>query len=100
MFEVDRKIDVEWAGNATEAAPVRIIVETDDRPGLLAQITQILSNEKANIKSLEARTNIGISGEGADIEMTIDIRDKKQLEKISGAIRRTSGVRDVKRLFN
>jgi guanosine-3',5'-bis(diphosphate) 3'-pyrophosphohydrolase len=100
MFEVDRKIDVEWAGNATEAAPVRIIVETDDRPGLLAQITQILSNEKANIKSLEARTNIGVSGEGADIEMTIDIRDKKQLEKISGAIRRTSGVRDVKRLFN
>jgi len=100
MFEVDRKIDVEWAGNATEAAPVHIIVETDDRPGLLAQITQILSNEKANIKSLEARTNIGVSGEGADIEMTIDIRDKKQLEKISGAIRRISGVRDVKRLFN
>jgi GTP diphosphokinase / guanosine-3',5'-bis(diphosphate) 3'-diphosphatase len=100
MFDVDRKIDVEWAGNASEAAPVRMIVETDDRPGLLAQITNILSNEKANIRSLEARTNVGVSGEGADIEMTIDIRDKKQLEKISGAIRRTSGVRDVKRLFN
>jgi GTP pyrophosphokinase len=100
MYEVDRKIDVEWAGNATEAAPVRLIVQTDDRPGLLAQITQILSTEKANIRSLEARTNIGISGEGADIEMTIDIRDKKQLEKVSGAIRRTSGVRDVKRSFN
>jgi GTP diphosphokinase / guanosine-3',5'-bis(diphosphate) 3'-diphosphatase len=100
MFEVDRKIDVEWAGNATEAAPVRLIVQTDDRPGLLAQITVILSNEKANIRSLEARTNIGDAGEGADIEMTIDIRDKKQLERVFGAIRRTSGVRDVKRLFN
>jgi GTP pyrophosphokinase len=100
MFEVDRKIDVEWAGNATEAAPVRLIVQTDDRPGLLAQITLILSNEKANIRSLEARTNIGDAGEGADIEMTIDIRDKKQLEKVFGAIRRTSGVRDVKRLFH
>jgi GTP pyrophosphokinase len=100
MFEVDRKIDVEWAGNATEEAPVRLIVQTDDRPGLLAQITLILSNEKANIRSLEARTNIGVSGEGADIEMTVDIRDKKQLEKVTGAIRRTSGVRDVKRLFS
>jgi GTP pyrophosphokinase len=100
LFEVDRKIDVEWAGNATEAAPVRLIVQTDDRPGLLAQITSILSNEKANIRSLEARTNIGEAGEGADIEMTIDIRDKKQLEKVFGAIRRTSGVRDVKRLFH
>jgi GTP pyrophosphokinase len=59
-----------------------------------------LSNEKANIRSLEARTNIGEAGEGADIEMTIDIRDKKQLEKVFGAIRRTSGVRDVKRLFH
>jgi GTP diphosphokinase / guanosine-3',5'-bis(diphosphate) 3'-diphosphatase len=100
MFEVDRRIDVEWAGNASEAAPVRLIIQTDDRPGLLAQITLILSNEKANIRSLEARTNIGDAGEGADIEMTIDIRDKKQLEKVFGAIRRTSGVRDVKRLFN
>jgi GTP diphosphokinase / guanosine-3',5'-bis(diphosphate) 3'-diphosphatase len=100
MFEVDRKIDVEWAGNAAEAAPVRLIIQTDDRPGLLAQITVILSNEKANIKSLEARTNIGDTGEGADIEMTVDIRDKKQLEKVMGTIRRISGVRDIKRLFN
>jgi GTP pyrophosphokinase len=100
MFDVDRKIDVEWAGNATEAGPVRLIVQTDDRPGLLAQITLILSNEKANIRSLEARTNVGDTGEGADIEMTVDVRDKKQLEKVFGAIRRTSGVRDVKRLFN
>jgi guanosine-3',5'-bis(diphosphate) 3'-pyrophosphohydrolase len=100
MFEVDRKIDVEWAGNATEAAPVRLTIQTDDRPGLLAQITVILSNEKANIKNLEARTNIGDTGEGADIEMTIDIRDKKQLEKVMGTIRRISGVRDIKRLFN
>jgi len=100
MFEVDRKIDVEWAGNASEGAPVRLIVQTDDRPGLLAQITVILSNEKANIRSLEARTNIGESGEGADIEMTVDIRDKKQLEKVFGAIRRISGVRDIKRLFH
>jgi GTP pyrophosphokinase len=100
MFDAERKIEVEWARNAAEAAPVRLIVETDDRPGLLAQITIILSNEKANIRSLEARTNIGDGGEGADIEMTVDIRDKKQLEKVVGSIRRTSGVRDVKRLFN
>ena len=30
----------------------------------------------------------------------MDIRDKKQLEKLVGAMRRISGVRDVKRLFN
>jgi hypothetical protein len=32
--------------------------------------------------------------------MTVDVRDKKQLEKLVGAMRRISGVRDVERLFN
>ncbi len=42
-----------------------------------------------------------MTGEGAEIEMTIDIRDKKQLEKLVWrSMRRISGVRDVKRLFH
>ena len=31
--------------------------------------------------------------------MTVDVRDKKQLEKLVGAMRRISGVRDVERLL-
>ncbi len=34
MYEVERKIEVEWARNAAEAFPVRIVVHTDDRPGI------------------------------------------------------------------
>jgi hypothetical protein len=30
--------------------------------------------------------------------MTVDVRDKKQLEKLVAAMRRISGVRDVERL--
>jgi hypothetical protein len=32
--------------------------------------------------------------------MTVDVRDKKQLEKLCSAFRRISGVRDVERLVN
>jgi hypothetical protein len=32
--------------------------------------------------------------------MTVDVRDKKQLEKLVASMRRISGVRDVERLLH
>ena len=99
LYDVERKIDVEWARNTTDSFPVRIVVHTDDRPGLLAQITSVLSSENTNIRSLEARTETG-PADRALIEMTVDVRDKKQLEKLVSAMRRISGIRDVERLLS
>ncbi len=99
LYDVERKIDVEWARNTADAFPVKIVVHTDDRPGLLAQITSVLSTENTNIRSLEARTEVN-AADGALIEMTVDVRDKKQLEKLVAAMRRVSGIRDVERLLN
>jgi guanosine-3',5'-bis(diphosphate) 3'-pyrophosphohydrolase len=99
MYDVERKIEVEWARNTVDAFPVKIVVRTDDRPGLLAQITSVLSSENTNIRSLEARTEVD-AVDGALVEMTVDVRDKKQLEKLVAAMRRISGIRDVERLLN
>ena len=55
MYEAERKIAVEWARSATEPLPVKIVIYTDDRPGVLHQLTSILSAESSNIRSLEAR---------------------------------------------
>ena len=96
LYVPERKIDVAWEGTASTALPVHLVVRTDDRPGLLNQITAILSNEGANIRSLEAKTEIDATRD-ALIEMTIDVKDKKQLEKLVGAMRRISGIRDVER---
>ena len=98
MYDSERRIDVEWARNASDSYPVRIVVHTDDRPGLLHQLTSILSDEKTNVRSLEAKTVFDDRTDGALVEMTVDVRDKKQLEKLCGAMRRVSGVRDVERL--
>ena len=98
LYDVERKIEVEWARAAEDAFPVRIVIHTDDRPGMLMQLTSVLSNENANIRSLEAKTEL--DHDGGVVEMTVDVRDKKQLEKLVLAMRRISGVRDVERLFN
>jgi GTP diphosphokinase / guanosine-3',5'-bis(diphosphate) 3'-diphosphatase len=98
MYDVERKIEVEWARSASDAFPVKIVVHTDDRPGMLAQLTSVLSGEDANIRSLEAKTETPL--DGALVEMIVDVRDKKQLEKLVAAMRRISGVRDVERLLN
>jgi GTP pyrophosphokinase len=97
MYDAERRIDVEWERNAADTFPVRIVVQTDDRPGLLHQLTAILADENTNVRSLEAKTDFSDSNDAASIEMTVDVRDKKQLEKLCTAMRRISGVRDVER---
>jgi GTP diphosphokinase / guanosine-3',5'-bis(diphosphate) 3'-diphosphatase len=96
MYDSERKIEVDWARNASDSFPVRIVVHTDDRPGLLHQLTIRLSDENTNVRSLEAKTDV--NGQTTRlVEMTVDVRDKKQLEKLCSAMRRISGVRDVER---
>ena len=97
MYDSERKIDVEWARNAEETFPVRVVVHTDDRPGLLHQLTSALADEKINVRSLEARTDYSQTTDAAIVEMTVEVRDKKQLEKLCTAMRRISGIRDVER---
>jgi GTP diphosphokinase / guanosine-3',5'-bis(diphosphate) 3'-diphosphatase len=99
LYEVERQIDVEWARSASESFPVKMIVHTDDRPGVLSQLTAVLAGEQSNIRTLEARTDETRNGDGAIIEMTVDVKDKRQFERIVSSLRRTSGVRDVERLL-
>ncbi|MCX6624501.1 MAG: TGS domain-containing protein [Acidobacteria bacterium] len=99
MYEVERKIDVEWTRVTADNFSVRMQVHTDDRPGMLNQLTSTLFSEGSNIRTLEARLDEKRGGDGAVVDMTIEVRDKKQLERLLSAIRRISGVRDVERVL-
>src|SRR5262249_37595908 len=98
MYDVERKIDVEWARATSQAFPVKLVARTEDRPGMLSQITTALFNEQTNIRSLETHAGDGRSGEGAVIDMTLEVKDKRQLERVISALRRISGVRDIERV--
>ncbi len=99
MYEADRKIDVEWARSGSDPLPVKIIIYTDDRPGILHQLTSILSSESTNIRTLEARGDHSRRDESAIVDILLDVKDKKQLERVINAFRRVPGVRDIERLF-
>src|SRR5208283_3394833 len=75
MYEVERKIDVEWARTASDSFPVKLLVHTEDRPGMLNQLTTALFTEQTNIRSLEARSDESRTTEGAVVDMTLEVRD-------------------------
>jgi guanosine-3',5'-bis(diphosphate) 3'-pyrophosphohydrolase len=97
MYEPERKIGVEWARSANEPLPVKVVIYTDDRPGILHQLTSILNDESSNIRSLEARGDEKRT-DSAIIDITMEVRDKKQLERVVSAFRRIPGVRDIQRV--
>ena len=98
MYDVERKIDVEWAHSGSHPLPVKVVVYTDDRPGILSQLTSILFAEETNITSLEARADESRSDNSAIVDITVSVRDKKQLERVVSAFRRIPGVRDIERV--
>ncbi|MBI4463337.1 MAG: bifunctional (p)ppGpp synthetase/guanosine-3',5'-bis(diphosphate) 3'-pyrophosphohydrolase [Acidobacteria bacterium] len=95
LYELERRIEVEWAPSAEDSYPVQLILRTQDRPGLLKELTAAIS-ENTNIRNIE--TQIENNGE-ARIDLTLDITDKKHLERLILAMRKISGVREVERIY-
>jgi GTP pyrophosphokinase len=98
MYEVERKIDVEWARASAETFQVKLLIHTEDRPGILNFLTTALFSEQTNIRSLEARGDDERAADGAIIDVTVEVKDKKQLERVISAVRRISGIRDIERV--
>ncbi len=94
MYEAERRIEVEWAPapGVTYRAAVHIYV--DDRPGLLNELTSILSDENVNIATVETRSD---AKNPTIIDLKIDIHDLKQLQRIMAAMKRVPDVREVTR---
>ena len=98
MYEVERKIDVDWARKSDETFKIRLMVYAEDRPGMLNELTSVLFKENSNIRSLEAKPDNKRGGSSAIIEMTVEVRDQKQYQRVAAAMRRISGVRDIERV--
>ena len=97
LYEADRRIQVEWAGSTHTQFPVRLRIFTEDRPGMLAAITNIISDTGANIRTFESG---GEDNTRARVDVALDVRDRKQLEHIIAGIKRIPGVFDIERVYN
>ena len=98
LYEPERKVAVDWTRSVSDPLPVKVVIYTDDRPGILHRLTSILDGEKSNIRTLEARGDEKRTDNSAVIDITMDVKDKKQLERVITAFRRIPGVRDIERM--
>jgi len=97
MFDSERKIAVSWDDDAEDAETfdVKLLLEVNDRQGLLAKIISTIADLKANIKNVDART---FEGRDAEISVTLSVRDRQHLERVVSGVRRIQGVQDVQRV--
>jgi GTP pyrophosphokinase len=96
LYEADRRMPVEWAGASEATFPVRLRILTEDRPGILAGVTGVISESGANIRTFES----GGQDMRARIEVALDVHDRKQLERILTGVKRIPGVFDIERVYN
>jgi GTP pyrophosphokinase len=111
LYESDRRITVEWARLAApETAngdkngsnhtprpvtyPVRLTILCDDRPGMLKELTAIISDDDTNIRGVDSKSD---NEGGAVVEFIVEAEDVRHLTKLVTNLRRVPGVRDVQR---
>ena len=73
---------------------VTLHVEVEDRRGLLAEITSLISEAKTNIRQIESRME---EGRGR-INLIVDVADVAHLQRIKQVVRKIPGVSRIVRV--
>ncbi len=93
----DRLTEVEWVDGARdEVYGVRLAITVEDRQGVLADITSMISNLKTNIR--ESRSSSDTNSGSGRVEITVDISDVKHLQKVIQGLKTIRGIKDVERI--
>lgn len=88
------EIEVKWNAAESDSYPVEIEIEAIDKPNLLTSIMNTLSERKANVEAVTARSR---KFESAMIQLVVEIHDVDHLNNVMGALRQVSGVLNVYR---
>ena len=91
----DRQIDVEWNQEIIETYPVKILIRSYDRVGLLADVVGNISKNNANIISAKTETR---DNKMVESFFTIDVEDTEHLNKILTAIKKVKHVYSAQRI--
>ncbi len=94
LYNPEREIEVAWAAERGALHPVALLLETEDRHGMLARLTDAIAKLDTNIRQIEADTER--PGRGS-IELVVDVRDREHLEKVRQTLRNLPGVLEVSR---
>jgi GTP pyrophosphokinase len=90
-----RKVEVEWDSTKEYSYPVRIRIYSEDKKGLLADISNSISSTEANIKNARVDTT---EDKKAISTFEVEIRDLNHLNKVIRALEKIKGVQRVERM--
>jgi GTP pyrophosphokinase len=96
--EQARLIEVEWGDTDVQNYPVSLLIDANDRHGLLSDITRTLSDDKVNVVAVNTMSNK--KDQTARMAVTIEIRDLLQLSRIMDKIAQLRNVLEVRRGAN
>ena len=94
LKEEDRIIDVYWYTEKAASYNVDITVNANDRSGLLADVIQVLSNLKTKLMGLNSKAT---KEHIATIEITIEVENIEELNKVLKELRKVDSVYEVTR---
>jgi GTP pyrophosphokinase len=91
----NRKVEVEWDSTKEFSYPVRIRVYSEDKKGLLAEISSSMSSNEANITNARVDTTDEKRAVGT---FEVEIRDLNHLKKVIKGLEKIKGVHRVERM--
>jgi guanosine-3',5'-bis(diphosphate) 3'-pyrophosphohydrolase len=98
LYNPEREIEVEWARQKDDLYRVSLMIETEDQPGMLARLTEVIAKADSNITQIEADTTRETGP--ARIGVVCELRDRKHLDKLLRQVRALAGVLRVDRRMN
>ena len=94
LNDEERLIDVSWYEETKEAYNVELEIFANDRSGLLKDIIKQIENAKAKLIGISSKVN---KEKIAITEITVEIKNKEELNKLKSAINKIDSVYEVKR---
>jgi len=91
----NRKVEVEWDSTKGYSYPVRIRIYSDDKKGLLAEISSSFASNEANITNASVETTDDRKAIGT---FELQIRDLNHLKKVIKSLEKIKGVHRVERM--
>ncbi len=96
----ERLIAVEWGAPPVDGAAgysVDLLVEADDRQGLLRDISELLAKEKMNVRGVQTHSVNDSRGRIAWMTFTVELGDTRRLAPVLEKVTRIGGVRRAMR---
>ncbi|NLA05285.1 MAG: bifunctional (p)ppGpp synthetase/guanosine-3',5'-bis(diphosphate) 3'-pyrophosphohydrolase [Firmicutes bacterium] len=94
LSESGRLLQVSWEKEADRAYQVTVEVSAHDRANLLADITAAISECKIEIAAVNGRAE---RDNTAVIHLTLNVRDRQQLERVMNRIKKVKDIYSVRR---